>query len=453
MTGLERIRAAFSGQKSDRLPWVPFAGVHAGFLKGYTAREVLTDASKLVESLLEVNRLYKPDGQPVLFDLQLEAEALGCDLLWSDDTPPSVSSHPLSESTIIPDAIPKADAGRLPFALTAMSAMKKAVGETTALYGLVCGPFTLASHLRGTQLFLDMVMEPEYVDALLGWTNRVVQAVSGYYVDAGMDVVAVVDPLVSQISPDHFRRYLEQPFSTIFADIRSRGALSSFFVCGNATNTIEPMCRTRPDNISVDENVALPAAKQTTDRYGISIGGNIPLTSVMLFGSQQDNMKYVVEMLDAVSHDRLVVSPGCDMPYSVPPENVIAVEQAVHETEQVREMVRTYEGRTFQFTGTLPVYAALKRPLVEVFTLNSATCAACTYMWKAALDAKETFGEAIDVVEYPYTSTENIGRCAAMGVTKLPSLYIDGVLAYSSLIPNRKELHASIMQALKQRKP
>ena len=85
-------------EETERAPWVPFAGVHAGKLKGYTATEMLTDADKAFESLMEVNRLYKPDGQPVIFDLQIEAECLGCDLTWADDCPPSVSGHPLDGS-------------------------------------------------------------------------------------------------------------------------------------------------------------------------------------------------------------------------------------------------------------------------------------------------------------------------------------------------------------------
>ena len=40
----------------ERAPWVPFAGVHAGFLKGYTATEMLTNADAAFESLMEVNR-------------------------------------------------------------------------------------------------------------------------------------------------------------------------------------------------------------------------------------------------------------------------------------------------------------------------------------------------------------------------------------------------------------
>ena len=75
--------------------WVPFAGVHAGSLCGYDANEILHDADKLVEALMSVNTYYHPDGQPVIFDLQLEAEALGCELYWDEGgkVPPTVRTH------------------------------------------------------------------------------------------------------------------------------------------------------------------------------------------------------------------------------------------------------------------------------------------------------------------------------------------------------------------------
>jgi uroporphyrinogen decarboxylase len=79
-TGKELLFAALRHEPLTAIPWVPFAGVHAGSLKGYTARQILTDKTKLLESLLEVNRQYDPDGQPIVFDLQIEAEILGCEL-------------------------------------------------------------------------------------------------------------------------------------------------------------------------------------------------------------------------------------------------------------------------------------------------------------------------------------------------------------------------------------
>jgi len=208
------------------------------------------------------------------------------------------------------------------------------------------------------------------------------------------------------------------------------------------------LCNTSPDSISVDENVSLKDAKVITDKYGITIGGNIPLTTIMLFGNQQDNMKSVVDLIDSVSKDHLIISPGCDMPYDIPFENSIAAEYAVHQTDSARAMVANYQKEDIAFSGTLPDYEHLRHPLVEVFTLDSTTCAACTYMLAAAKDAASAMSEEVEVIEYTYTTLENIARCREVGVKKLPSIYINGTLAFSSLIPSREELIQRIKEVL-----
>lgn len=438
-------------KETSSVPWVPFVGVHAGKLAGYGATEMLTDGDKLFNGLMEANKLYSPDGLPVIFDLQVEAEILGCELVWAKEAPPSVKTHPLSATTDIPCdcTIPQKTDGRLPMILDVMSRVKKEIGGSVALYGLICGPFTLASHLRGNDIFMDMYDDDEYVHNILDYCAKISMKMAEYYIEAGMDVIALVDPLVSQISPDSFEEFLVKPFASIFDHIRGKKALSSFFVCGNATRNIELMCKTNPDSIAVDENVDMVSAKEITDRYNIALGGNIPLTTVMLHGTQQDNMKYVVDLLDKLTHKNLILSPGCDMPYAVPPENTIAAAQAVRETASVREMIKNYQSTTLDgIEVELPEYGKLTKALVEVFTLDSDTCAACTYMWDAAKVAKAQFGDAIDLVEYKFTVKENIARCVKMGVKQLPSIYINGELAYSSIIPNKEEFAKKIRQAV-----
>ncbi len=450
MTGKDLIYKTLQHHDTPRVPWVPFVGVHAGKLTGHTATEMLTDGKKLLDGILEANRLYHPDGLPVVFDLQVEAEILGCDLVWADDCPPSVSSHPLSETKIIPCMckIPEKTDGRLPMILDAMEETKKEIGDTVALYGLICGPFTLASHLRGSTIFMDMFDDVDYVKRLLQFTTAVAQKMAEYYLEAGMDIVAVVDPLVSQISPSHFQEFLHTPFFDVFNFIREKSAFSSFFVCGNATANIEVMCKTKPDCISIDENVSMEVAKKITDPYNIVLGGNIPLTTIMLHGTQQDNMKYVVNLLDQLSNKNLIVSPGCDMPYAIPVENTIAAMQSVRETDNVREMIKNYESTEVYMDIDIPDYATLKKPLIEVFTLDSKTCAACAYMMDAAVIGKQDFGDQIDIVEYKYTEKQNIARCKKMGVANLPAIYINGELIYSSIIPSRHELNEEISKAI-----
>lgn len=70
-------------------------------------------------------------------------------------------------------------------------------------------------------------------------------------------------------------------------------------------------------------------------------------------------------------------------------------------------------------------------------------------MMGAANEAKKTFGDVIDMVEYKFTLKENIARCKKMGVPNLPSMYINGELKFRSLVPSKEELEGAIRAAMK----
>lgn len=436
-----------------QIPWVPFAGVHAGKLKGYSGKEILTDSSKLIECLREVNKIYQPDGMPIAFDLQLEAEILGCGLMWADYNPPSVVTHPFEKEKGIPCKckFPTPESGRIPVILDAMHTMKKEIGDKTALYGLICGPLTLASHLRGSDFFLDIRRDPDYVVQLTSFCAEYAQKMASLFIDAGMDIIAVVDPLVSQISPKTFKKMLHDPFKAVFDYIRMKGVKSSFFVCGNASFQIGEMCETGPDCIAVDENVDMVSAKAITDKYNIVLSGNIPLTTTMLFGTQQDNMKGVLDLMDSIDNKKnFIVSPGCDMPYDVPLENAIACALAVHKPENARGMVANYSGNAFDDIDIkIPDYAAMDKVYIELFTLDPEQCAACTYMVKSVTDCYDEIKDMADYVIYKYFIKEDIARTAKMGLKNLPTMCIDGESVYVSIIPNREELIAEVTKRYK----
>ncbi len=435
MTGKERILQTLAGKKADALPWVPFAGVHAGKLCGYSAEEVLKNADKFYESLMRVHEVYTPDGQPVIFDLQLEAEILGCDLLWAEDCPPSVVSHPLMMDLSVPEQKITAEDGRIPIILDVMRRMKASVGNTTALYGLICGPLTLATHLRGAELFMDTYMEEEKVQALINYCTEVAKTMSDLYIEAGMDVIAVVDPVVSQISPEMFEQFLHEPLSDLFSHIKNKNIHSCLFVCGDASKNMDVMCKTKPDMISIDENINMIEAKKVTDAHNIVIGGNIPLTTVMLLGNQQDNSKFMLDFLDTVEHEHLIISPGCDMPYDTPVENTIAVIETLRNPDIYRKMLENYSKKDVEIEIELPDYNNLTKPLIEVFTIDSAACAACTYCKAAATRLIPIFEDKIELIEYKITEPENVARVKKMGIKNLPAIYVNGKLYASSIIP------------------
>ncbi|MDD4200913.1 MAG: uroporphyrinogen decarboxylase family protein [Eubacteriales bacterium] len=449
--GKDLIFKALRHEKTDEIPWVPFAGVHAGQLKGYTAEEMLTNADNIVESLKEVAKLYQPDGLPVIFDLQVEAEILGCELMWAKDNPPSVKSHPLAgDNKGIPCLcqLPTPESGRLPMILDAKRRVKKELGDEIALYGLICGPFTLASHLRGSEIFMDMMKDKEYVKELMDFCAQVSIKMCEMYIDAGMDVIAVVDPLISQVSPKMIEKMLSDSFKGVFDYIRSRDVFSCFFVCGNATSQIKVMCEMGPDGISVDENVDLPKAKEVSDGYNVCIGGNIPLTTTMLHGTQEDNTKGVIDLLDSIEDKRnFILSPGCDMPYATPRENTIACAQACKNPDGARKLIENYSSSFDDIEVDIPDYANEEKVIIELFLLDPEQCAACTYMKASAVDAFDEMKDIAEIREYKYFIKEDIARTRKMGIANLPTMCIDGEPKFISIIPSKDELLAAVKAA------
>ena len=78
-------------------------------------------AASTITAMLRVNEVYDPDGQPVVFDLQFEAEILGCDLVWARRRrPPWPRTRWPTRTKVLPGRCPSRHEGRLPVVLEAM---------------------------------------------------------------------------------------------------------------------------------------------------------------------------------------------------------------------------------------------------------------------------------------------------------------------------------------------
>ncbi|MEX0321972.1 MAG: uroporphyrinogen decarboxylase family protein [Puniceicoccaceae bacterium] len=444
MTGKEILLNALQGKEVQRVPWVPFVGVHGGSLIGVNAAEYLQNADHIVNGLSEAVKRYRPDGLPVVFDLQLEAEILGCDLAWAEQTPPSVASHPLGDDYDI-EGLPEfsIEKGRLPLVLDAARRCKESFGDSTALYGLLTGPLTLALHLRGDDVLLDMFDEEEDVARLMDSCADIAIQMVDAYVDARMDVVAIVDPMISQISKEHFSDWVAGPLNRIFDHARSRGVLSSLFVCGNATRNLEVMCQTTCDNVSVDENVDMVALGEIARANNTSFGGNMQLTVVLLLGTANDARRDAIRCLNqAGKGNGYILAPGCDLPYVVKPENLEAVAGMVHDPYQLdvaRKLPEKHMDDSFDDV-VIPEYSSMRPIVIDVVTLDSAGCAPCAYMLHAAQEGAKASGLDVEVIEHKITGRDGLGYMVKLGVSAIPSICIDGKEQFASIIPDRDVL-------------
>lgn len=435
MQGKELINKAFQRQHVERIPWVPFVGCHAAQLTGKKAGEYLQSATLMFKGVNKAVELYQPDGIPVAFDLQIEAEAMGCRLHWADDNPPSVISHPLSEGIALSELkLPDANDGRIPVVLETARMLREKHPEL-ALYGLITGPFTLALHLLGTDIFMKMFEDPDYVHQLMNFTSDVAAKMAEQYIESGCDVIAVVDPMISQIDPDSFSTFIQEPSTRLFKHIREAGALSSYFVCGNATQNIEVMCQCRPDNISIDENIDLTYVKEMAEKYQLSFGGNMRLTVVLLMGSTEDAQREALECMDLGGKEGFVLAPGCDLPMATPVENLQAVSQLNRDDLLQGELrARTAEIHEIEKLD-LSAHWSDKRVIIDVITLDSSSCAPCQYMVDAVERAARSFNGKVQFKEHRIKDAEGVQMMFTLGVRNLPTIVMDGNIEFISQIP------------------
>lgn len=463
----ELLLAALRGESTDRPAWVPFVGVHGGQLTGLSSAEYLRSADAMVAGLTEAQRRYRPDGLPVAFDLQIEAEILGCELSWADKTPPSVATHPLSvmegpgmQLAELPEF--SVHAGRMPIVLDATRKARAALGDEVALYGLITGPFTLAMHLMGSDLFMAMFDDEDKVDQVLAFCADIGVVCADAYIQAGADVVAVVDPMTSQISPEHFERFVSKPVNRVFDAVHRSGGLASLFVCGDAGKNLPVMFKTTCDNVSIDENIPLDHAVELGRMHSKSVGGNLKLTAALLLGDEAQCRADALRCIDAGAepgteggaYRGFVLAPGCDLPYDTPAKNLEAVAELVFDTYQRdiarRVSVETPDDRYDDID--LPDYPSEGKVIVDVVTLDSAGCAPCFYMVRAAENAAKRVPGTV-VREHKITGRDGFAYMTKLNVSAVPSICIDGRVAYASMTPDVDTLSTDIQAALERKAP
>jgi uroporphyrinogen decarboxylase len=198
------------------------------------------------------------------------------------------------------------------------------------------------------------------------------------------------------------------------------------------------MCQTPCDNVSVDENIPLDLVRDLAQRNGKSFGGNLKLTTALLLGEELDAKRDALRCMDLGGTKGFILAPGCDLPYAVPEANLQAVAEVLFDEYQ-RDVARAAsreEAETAVEEIELPEYESEKKVIVDVVTLDSASCAPCQYMVGAVKEAAGRLGERVLIREHKITTRNGLGHMAKLGVGQIPTICIDGEVRFPSIIPD-----------------
>lgn len=328
--GKQDVIDAVKGLPTSRVPWVPYAGVHCAFLINEPADRYLRDPELIAKGVVYAAQRYKADGIPLLFDLTVEAISMGCSHKWWPDHPPSITSNPLENKTLADSGlkVPGPKDGRWPVVIEAGKKVREALPDV-ALYGILCGPLSLASQLRGVRIFTDVYKNKTLAREIIEFCGEVAaEAARIYAEDIGCDVIAITDPLASQIKPATFREFVTSASQPAIRAVRNAGKVSSFFVCGDATKVLEEVAQVGTDGFAIDEQLNLTYVRDVARKYEVGFGGNLKLTLALSLGLVSPREDALIS-LAAGGSTGYVFAPGCDIPYAVPVEHMDQVSEAV----------------------------------------------------------------------------------------------------------------------------
>ncbi|HUT67268.1 MAG TPA: uroporphyrinogen decarboxylase family protein [Dehalococcoidales bacterium] len=302
------------------------AGAPAVLLTHSTIKDALKDPRLLYKAMTYTVEEMGLDTLCLFVDMSLEAEACGCQTKFDDYNAPVVMSHPVKTiddlaELKVPD--PHLN-GRMPVFLETMRLMKR--NFSMLKIGEVIGPFTLAAHLAGTDIYLDTRKNPQKIRAILEYCEKVIIRYAQALIKSGADMIIIAEPTGSQISASAYEDFSLTCTRKI---IRSLARPCILHVCGKAGHIIEKMCQSGAVALSIDDVDIAQVIKSVP--HSIVVIGNI---SPQKFSksSPEEIEGETIKLLETVkTRKEFLVAPGCDLAPQTPLENILSFTKAARE--------------------------------------------------------------------------------------------------------------------------
>jgi uroporphyrinogen decarboxylase len=203
--------------------------------------------------------------------------------------------------------------------------LSKSIGGRTVVGTSQWGPFTLGGLAFGVENLMRRIYKDKAaVHAVMEFAAELCFDYLEPFIDAGVAMISLADPTASGdlISREQFTEFSFPYLKRVAERIRARGVWVLVHICGNTTNRLDRIPETGAQIMSVDYKVNLSEARRILGGR-IAFAGNMNPVAVM----QKETVAGVAAACrDAIRKAGIaggyILMPGCDIPPSVPIENV-----------------------------------------------------------------------------------------------------------------------------------
>jgi uroporphyrinogen decarboxylase len=329
-TGIQRATAAFMRTfadqeiQIDRIAACPIMGQCNAQLIGATIKEYLLDPKIFTKAHIAAHERYKPDIITMLGDLLMEAEAIGNELKFPED------SMCISKKAVLKDkmklsslqlADPQKD-GRMPNYLEVLIETQKIIDDSVVT-AVTAGPWTIAVSLREAEnLLRDTMKDPDYVHELMEFTTQMsIRFVEAIYPLKVQHSYSEASASCSLVSPRIYREFIFPYHKRIVDHFKEKKFSVGLHICGFATPILEDMVNTGVASISIDDPSDMAKAVEVTRGKAVLMG-NVD-TNLFYSGNRQDMERAIKDCLKIAPKDSgFIISSGCEVPGVALPEKV-----------------------------------------------------------------------------------------------------------------------------------
>lgn len=208
------------------------------------------------------------------------------------------------------------------------------IGASTMVGTSQWAPFTLGLLAWGAEnVMRGIFRDPPAVHAVLEWASELCFAYLEPFIEAGVGLISLADPTASgdMVSRVQFVQFAAPYLARVATKVRARGIPVLAHICGDTTSRLDEISGTGAQIISVDYKVDLASARHALGGR-IALAGNMNPVAVMQTSSPEGVAEACRACLRAAGPaPGYILMPGCDIPPSVPIENVRAMVATAHE--------------------------------------------------------------------------------------------------------------------------
>lgn len=332
MNQKERVLEAFRLGEPDRVPASLFGGgMWTLFTWGADFESLIGHPQEMARVNIETNRRM---GFPIIYMgsgyKNFHVAALGGRIRFRGAGAPDLAEPLITRADELDD-LDIEDLARDELVQTVWDATRivaSELGDEVVVAATAWGPFTLAAQIYGVENMMRAVMKrPQDAKKVVEFATQVAVRFYGPLLEEKVvPMISIADMSSSGdlISRQHFAEYAFPPLQKLIAGTKSKGAYTLLHVCGDTSDKLDLLADTGADCVSVDHKVDLRQAKDLF-RGRTCLAGNVHPIDVLLQGTPADVEGSCLDCLDqAATGGGFILMPGCDIPPTVPEENVRA---------------------------------------------------------------------------------------------------------------------------------